>query len=390
MAAEKYVCANCFADYAVQAFIQTEAVSRECDYCEEQSDNDIAAPLRDVIRFIRDGIETEWATPEDESLLWDSEEGRYMLPVKDSYDLLVESSLSIESDQLLEDINDKLRDFQWCQRDPYRLTKEEEWYSDWESFSEQLKHETRHVFYRLPRRDQETVSNEQVAFEILDEIGEFVSELDLIRTLPQGTRIVRARPHGEHESFSAVEDLGPPSREAAIYSNRMSPAGIPMFYGSTDEDTALAEIHQSKFATVATFETLRSFKILDLTQLPDTPSLFDQQRNYQRPKIKFLWNFLDDIMKRVEKDGREHIEYVPTQVVTEYFRRVFRDYEGEAIKGILYPSARREEGQSYVLFFEIEDCSQNDRLVDASDNKWLSMIVGSVSEKVADVWRSTS
>src|SRR5713226_177366 len=103
MAAEKYVCANCFADYAVQAFIQTEAVSRECDYCEEQSDNDIAAPLRDVIRFIRDGIETEWATPEDESLLWDSEEGRYMLPVKDSYDLLVESSLSIESDQLLED-----------------------------------------------------------------------------------------------------------------------------------------------------------------------------------------------------------------------------------------------------------------------------------------------
>jgi hypothetical protein len=47
------------------------------------------------------------------------------------------------------------------------------------------------------------------------------------------------------------------------------------------------------------------------------PSLFDEQRRHLRAGLSFLHDFAADLAKPIEKDGREHIEYVPTQIVTE-------------------------------------------------------------------------
>ena len=90
------------------------------------------------------------------------------------------------------------------------------------------------------------------------------------------------------------------------------------------------------------------------------------------------YSFVRDFVQAVEKDGREHIEYVPTQVVTEYFRRVFRDTDGEPIRGIIYPSSRHEGGKSYVLFFVSENFTQDDRDDVTSAEKWLSMNTASM------------
>lgn len=56
----------------------------------------------------------------------------------------------------------------------------------------------------------------------------------------------------------------------------------------------------------------------------------------------------------IARDGRDHIEDVLTQIVTEYFRRVFRDVD-RTIGGISYSSAR-EGGSALVLFCENEQC----------------------------------
>lgn len=105
MRQDKYVCENCFDDYAVEEFIRREAVELKCDYCETESEADaIAAPLSDVARFIREGIETEWSDPDDEAVPWDSEEGRYIVNVLDTYDLLESLSL-VSSDELLVDLS---------------------------------------------------------------------------------------------------------------------------------------------------------------------------------------------------------------------------------------------------------------------------------------------
>ena len=166
----------------------------------------------------------------------------------------------------------------------------------------------------------------------------------------------------------------------------MSPAGIPMFYGSLDAKTAIAETYDKKgiiksYVTVATFKTLKAFKVLDLTSLPEMPSLFDPSKRHFRAPFIFIRSFLADFSKPIERDGREHIEYVPTQVVTEYFRHIVRDEAGDIVRGIVYPSARRKKGKSCVLFFENKDCVQDTVTDETGRGKWLSMVTAFVETR---------
>jgi len=108
----------------------------------------------------------------------------------------------------------------------------------------------------------------------------------------------------------------------------MSPAGIPMFYGAVDGYTAVAEtptgrIEKSQIISVAEFVSVKEFWVVDLSTLPRIPSRFSETSRHERGAIRFLHDFVSDLSKPVKKDGREHIEYVPTQIVTEYFRHVF-------------------------------------------------------------------
>jgi hypothetical protein len=95
-------------------------------------------------------------------------------------------------------------------------------------------------------------------------------------------------------------------------------------------------------------------KILDLTVMPPSPSIFDRDSRATRSGILFLNEFVDDLKQPVMKDGKEHVEYVPTQVVTEYFRHAF-DANGDFVRGILYPSSLND-GVCCVLFFEADQC----------------------------------
>jgi hypothetical protein len=51
----------------------------------------------------------------------------------------------------------------------------------------------------------------------------------------------------------------------------------------------------------------------------------------------------------------EHVDYVPTQIVTEYFRHRFRLSGGGSLDGIKYRSSRTGQ-PACVLFFDSDDC----------------------------------
>jgi RES domain len=89
------------------------------------------------------------------------------------------------------------------------------------------------------------------------------------------------------------------------------------------------------------------------------PSLFDPERRHLRAALIFLRHFVVEIKKSFKRDDRIHIEYVPTQVVTEWFRTKFEPGTGGPLDGILYGSARRPGGANLVLFID------NDGAVDA-------------------------
>lgn len=375
---DKYACENCFDDYAICEFIKANADEKECGYCGRRSTEPIAAHIDGVIEFILEGIKTEWGDPNNEGVPW---EGGWVGKVIDSYDLIVdEIALGVDNEELLQDIIDSIVDHQWCQRHFYLLQPEEALAFGWAEFSEQVKHHTRYVFFRASDELKDFQGREEILpSQMLDKLAHVVSEVGITNTIEAGTLLWRVRIHHPSKSFDTASELGSPMPENALYSNRMSPAGIPMFYGAFDEETALAETFEArneelKVATIAIFKTLRKLRVLDLTKLPDVPSIFDQHKRRYRPSIKFLRAFVADISKPIEKDGREHIEYVPTQVFTEYIRHIYEGDEGNKLEGIVYSSARCKNGVACVLFLQNKHCCDALLGDDSDASKYLFLV----------------
>jgi len=349
------VCADCIDDDKIKQFIERCAEEHFCDFCGHENDiKDIAAPLDEVVEFMHRSIAREYQRAV-EALGYETAEGGYQGIYWDSEELLTGViGLSLPNDddgQLLDIIVDCLGCEPWCERNPYSLSEDEKLAYSWEHFCELIKHERRYFFLKQAQQHAPDLSEHLSPGELLQLIGDTVIEHGLVQTLPQGTLIHRARRQKPGEALESSFDLGPPLPEAAIRSNRMSPAGIVMFYGSSEPETAIAEIDDDPTLgiVVGTFKTTKDLRVLDLTNLPERISFFQPESSCDRYALNFLHKFVRSLAEKVEPGDREHIEYVPTQVVTEWFRSVFQHGDSQ-IDGIYYPSAPRKGGRSIVLF----------------------------------------
>lgn len=134
-----------------------------------------------------------------------------------------------------------------------------------------------------------------------------------------------------------------------------------MFYGALDEQTAILETFEEsagagKELTIAVFKPDRTLRLLDLTDLPMAPSQFDEENWHLRKPIAFLRGFVADLRKPTSRDGMEHVDYVPTQVVTEYVRHRLRWVDGQPVDGIAFQSSRPGGRTSVVLFADRAAC----------------------------------
>jgi hypothetical protein len=264
------VCAECFTDYAIKEFIEMNATEIECSYCSRSSKEPIAAKMDEVLSFISRGFRREYDIPEN-CLPYDSGEGGWQLATPtDSYDLIPDLDICLDGGGRLQD--DLVRGFSdrlFVERDPLGVSRADGFRYSWESFCDHTKHNTRFVFFkerRMRRRKYEGPEEwegQSVPYHIPLDLGSMVKTNKLISTLPKATRVVRARQHSTTVSYSDAKDLGAPPKEKASQS-RMSPAGIPMFYGAGDETTAFAETFDSDATakdavTFATFGTTRGF-----------------------------------------------------------------------------------------------------------------------------------
>jgi len=357
----KSVCENCFDDDALKAVVRSNAAEEVCDYCGKKAAKAIAAPMNEVMAVIADGIHSEWTDP-IHVLPYESREGGYQGDTYDTRGMLSAIEFPSENGKLVDDVARSLMSSIWCRRRPFSLSRGDALKVGWDEFCRKVKYETRYVFLAEKEEGRTYEGEDEVPVgEVLDAIGPPVSKVRALRKLMRGARFIRARPHKAEDAPASAADLGPPPANKARYANRMSPAGIPMFYAASDEATAIAETPADQngvksMLTLATFETLKDMRVVDLARLPGVPSLFDDARRHLRDEAMFLYDFVRDLSKPIEKDGLEHIEYVPTQIVTEYFRRVFKTKTGQHVNGILYPSSRRRRGRCVVLFAEQEDC----------------------------------
>ncbi len=355
-----HVCAECFDDEAIKQFIESNAEEKECFYCQASSEKAIAASMNEVLTIIGSAVKSEYTDPANEL---PREDGDWVFGGSIMYidEVLEQLGWPTQNDEVAEAIREAFRGQSYVKRHFFSLSETEQLRFGWSDFVDAVKHRTRYLF-TLPAKDDTELNHDEIPpHKMLDEIGAVIRNVGLVQEMKAGTKWFRVRIHNPAESFSTTSELGTVQREKAIYPNRMSPAGIPMFYGAADEPTAIAETYtpkkgQKAVATVATFETARDILVLDLTSPPPIPSPYDEDSRHLRHVIAFLKDFISELTHAIEKDGREHIEYVPTQIVTEYFRHVFRTPTAKSVKGILYRSSKNGNGVCCVLFFENENC----------------------------------
>ena len=366
---DKYVCDGCFENKGIKDFIKRNAKKDICSYCGTKSHKPIATSLENVIGLIVQSIRRVYEDPA-ESLPYESSEGGYFGDVYNVQEVLDEMELELTEDdqhkknnELYNDLTMPINQDQWTLRGGLSGRQPGDNYvGGWKRFTKQVKHNSRYVFSIIKyKRDDEDII---VPSKILPEILNFIKDNKMVHEIKKGKIFYRARAYATNESVkNTAEDLGAPKARYSV-TNRMSPAGIPMFYGAIDRETALKEIraikNKNRHVKIAKFKLLEDISIVNFNKPPEF-CFFDEKNKGIDIDIKvFLHYFVNEIARPIIKDGHEHVDYVPSQIVTEYLKYKCVDSQNKRIKGVFYPSSLKTKGICCALFIRNRNCVDKD------------------------------
>ncbi|MEU0780561.1 HEPN-associated N-terminal domain-containing protein [Streptomyces sp. NPDC006173] len=337
---DTWVCEQCVAEPFLANIIKgASSPDHTCNFCDESP----AAPLDVFMEAFMQGLTRRYEDADNEHR-YDSEAGEYLGNTFESTELIWEYEHIFANHEFLEAVSSSIIEKIWTDNDFWYYTPSEALSSGWERFREAVMYESRYVFWlRKDWQDQDYDADGIHPARVLQALSDYVEKHDLYRTVEAGETFWRARTHTEAEVSWGAKDLGTAGREYAKQANRMSPAGIPMFYGAEDADTAVRESlvrTSDTHVSVASFQAKRRFTVVDLTgsKIPPIPSEFDIERFAERHRILFLRDFIKELTKPI-RESYEQIDYVPTQILTEYLLKVHEPSGERSIDGLMYTSA---------------------------------------------------
>lgn len=350
---DNQICPRCISDpYLKQVIKNSASDDSPCGFCGRRP----SVELDEIMEIIGNTVADYYNRAVNEAP-YESAEGGYQGVTFDTFEVMEHIAGGISRrDAVIEAISASFDDDIWVERNMFSLNGVQKYVASWEQFCEAVKHEAKHGPAGEPvDEDHDTIP----VSAMLDALHDIIQESGMIRSIPADRIIYRIRSHSNSEECTTRETLGPPPSEQAP-TNRMSAAGVSVFYGAFEMATAVAEASVSMppergwVLTGAAWRCTRPLQVLDLSELPPVPSIFEASREW-RGAILFLREFVKSISAPVVHDGGEHVEYVPTQVLTEYFRRQVSQPDGSPLDAIVYPSARRRRGRSLVVFRSREE-----------------------------------
>lgn len=358
-----FICVEHVTDQALIGQLDSAGI-QPCEMCEETSE---AFTLDSVVTAVAEAVQFRYESPDDAGIPWDSESGGYIgAPLSESEEVLEELCEDAVAGEHLWDfitlIASALENDQWTPNRHAESLDSMQW--AWEEFEDDVKKSSRFIFFENAADETSTSATRSSHF--LMKLRPFLDPAHgLITKIPAGTEFFRGRltdnplSKEAHEKMSDAKGLGPtPAKLAAA--NRMSPRGIPMFYASATPETAMKEIAAHglySYARIGAFKNQKTLTILDLTSVPQRPSPFDVENRHKDGLLEFFRDFARNVTQPVIPDGREHIDYVPTQVVTEFFRWA----PDQDLDGIKLKSAQDGE-DTFVLFFTEDDVADEGAL----------------------------
>lgn len=349
-AAER-VCSSHINDEFFKKLIKGSTTTAKCDYCKKVKP---VIELSELLRLIVIGIDYLFEDPTNFKYLDKESETDF-----DGDNFYFEEmfserlNLQITDKNLYNDIYNHLyNDSLYYWKDEYG-SHTEYLFDLWKIFKETVKHKARYVFYY-----EDTFRDFRLGdpINILHDVQKAINDFNLFRIIVPSDKLYRCRQHKELAEVKEARDICSPPDCYCKTNNRMSAIGISMFYGSLKEEVCINEVVNTSdttmpFYSIGYFKSNKELKLVDLTKLPTVPSIYDEKENQYIDTILFLKEFIEDISKPVNVSDSA-IEYVPTQVVTEYIKF------NPALKadGIIYPSSKAKSLENIVLFKDNAEC----------------------------------
>ncbi|WP_260272429.1 RES family NAD+ phosphorylase [Propionibacterium freudenreichii] len=238
---------------------------------------------------------------------------------------------------------------------PYDMDHEAGVEFEWNDFEDSIKHESRML--AAPRDGSLPKSAAEKNYAFVKSLLVLAEErMGLVRTYARGTKVYRARTERDAREFelkakkAPARELGAAPRDRAS-AGRMNAQGVPMFYVALDAATACAEVAaHSPYdeVVVGTFVLQQPLRVLDLTTVPATRSIFDDSPTQDGDeRLNSLSFYVERITQPVILDGNHPVDYAPTQVLTD----AIREWADPRVDGIAYPSRVSEKGGTNVVLF---------------------------------------
>ena len=344
----RWVCQHCVGgDTYLRHLVRVKLSTTGCTYCRNPKRK--AAPLSVLMDALLRGVKYSYNDEANAGYPYDKEFSFDYMCSEDVLQQVLDSQGIEWNDALVRDVANAFTNTGWVDAPDGEFMgsyHHERLHWSWSSFANAVKHRSRFHFQtgkRVRRHGDDLVG----VHEMLPFLGQLVRRHRLVRALPHTTVLHRVRPGAWPHT---VADLGAPP-ESKSRAGRMNPAGVPYLYLAFDEKTALAEtrVTHGQEVTVSQWSPVRDLQVIDLSQALRFVSVFSEKRQ-EYEMVQFIAAFRDEISKTVAHDGSEHFEYVPTQVVSEYFAQAFTFGAGKRIDGLVYPSAVEDGGKNLVVF----------------------------------------
>jgi hypothetical protein len=354
---ERTICPDHVDDPTLKQSIKGSLAETTCSFCAKTGTESapVAAEFDTFMAAFMRGVRSQYVQANEDGVPLD--DGEYLVSPSSSdeaaEELFWEALFDHPSEhhyEVLEEVKAVMFPDDWVPVYWQWMSPAEQLIYSWDEFKEEVKYQTRFLFFSDRDADERYNPERLSAQSLFNKLSSMLTKIpNVYRVLPAGSRLLRGRMVATPPDCSkySAKELGSPPREKAS-ANRMSPAGISMFYGASDLDTVIAEIGaHSPFGHAVTgeFQTTQELDVIDLSRLPGLPSPFDTENAKLYHLIKFLESFVTDLTLPIDLDGREHIDYVPTQVFSEFLRYGVP----YGVDGLIFGSAQAA-GTNIVIF----------------------------------------
>lgn len=365
---EKKICHDCIDEAYLKAEVKAKGTRIKCSYCE---DNAKGYTLKQLIDRIETAFLTHYERTPEQPSEWeymrqhvDKESSYYWTREGEAVeDLLVDivgispiaasdiqRALQHKHAGMGDDPGDYESEFDSEAMYQSKGISDESWQTGWGNFERILKSESRYFSKTIEdylKSIFDGIENYKTFYHrpLITLAGpeENIKTLYRARTFQTEDKLLEAISYPDKQ-------LGTPPSIYAL-SGRMNAAGIAVFYGATNPETALAEVRPpvGSYVAVAQFEIVRELRLLNLTELSKASSegsIFDPNYSSRLEKALFLRSLSERMVMPVMPD-HESFEYLPTQVIADFLA----SQTDIVYDGIIFPSVQAAGSSINVVLF---------------------------------------